>query len=78
MVYWIFYLLFSPDTWRVLMGAVLAVLLAPRIAGSEVGVAGRAMLCVMITAIGWAVTAAPARWITGMLKRGILPRDPRS
>ena len=70
-------MLFSPDTWRILMGVILAVIIVPRIASPEVSVAGRAMLCVMVTAIGWAATAAPARWITGRLKKGILPKGPR-
>lgn len=56
----------------------MAVILVPRIASPEVSVAGRAMLSVMITAIGWAATAVPARWITGWLKKAILPKGPRA
>lgn len=70
--YIVFYLLFFPDTWRILAGIVVAVLLVPKIAPADLAPAGRAMLHVMVAGIGWAVTARPARWITGRLKAIIL------
>ena len=70
--YFAFYLLFSPDTWRILAGFVAAVLIVPHIAPPDVATAGRVMLYVMVAAIGWAGTAAPARWITTSLKKWLL------
>ena len=70
--YYVFYLLFSTDTWRILMGAVLSLLATPHVAPPEMAPAGRAMLYVMVTAIGWTLSGAPARWITRALKKAIL------
>lgn len=67
-----FYVLFFPDTWRILAGILLAVALAPKIAPADLEPAGRAMLYVMLACIGWAITARPARWITARLKSAIL------
>jgi hypothetical protein len=64
-----FYILFSPDTWRLVMGFVAAVLLVPRIAPPELSTTGRIMLYVMVAAIGWAATAKPAAWVTGLVKK---------
>ena len=63
-----FYILFSPDTWRILAGILLAVLVAPGIAPPDLKPAGVAMLHVMIGCIGYAVAAKPAAWLTGRLK----------
>ncbi|MBI9083158.1 MAG: hypothetical protein JEZ11_06130 [Desulfobacterales bacterium] len=70
--YIVFYILFFPDTWRILAGIVVAVLLAPKIAPADLAPAGRAMLHVMVAGIGWTVTARPARWITVRLKAILL------
>jgi hypothetical protein len=71
-MYTIFFLLFSNDVWRIAMGLVLSVLATPYLAPPELATTGRAMLYVMVAAIGWTITAAPARWITGTLKQWIL------
>ena len=70
--YYLFYLLFSPDTWRLLMGILAAVLLAPKIYRPDMAPAARAMLYVMLTGIGWTATGWPARWICRGLKRLML------
>ena len=67
-----FYILFFPDTWRILAGAGLSVLLVPQIDAPNLSPAGRAMLYVMVSGIGWAITASPARWLTRWLKTLIL------
>jgi len=67
--YIFFYLVFSPDFWRILAGFSLAIFLTPSIAPPDLSTAGRAMLYVMLAAIGWAVTAKPGRWIAGKLKQ---------
>jgi hypothetical protein len=70
--YFVFYLLFSPDTWRLLMGFIAAVLLVPGIVPPDMKTPGRIMLYVMVLAIGWAVTGKPATWITAALRRFLL------
>ena len=68
--YLFFYLLLSPDTWRVLAGFICAVVLGPMVTqGRGLGQAGQAVVWVMIMAIGWSVTSWPAKKITGVLQR---------
>ena len=49
--YIIFYILFWPDTWRILVGLLLALMFTPLILPADMAAAGRAMLYVMVTAI---------------------------
>lgn len=70
--YIIFYILFWPDTWRILIGLLAAVLFTPHILPADMATAGRAMLYVMVTVIGWALSNKPAVWITTQLKKMIL------
>ncbi len=70
--YVVFYILFSPDTWRVLAGVALALLFTPYILPPDLSQGGRVMLYIMITAIGWALSAKPAHWMAGQLKKLIL------
>ncbi len=67
--YIIFYILFWPDTWRMLTGLLLSLLFTPHILPADMGMPGRAMLYVMVAAIGWALSGRPAGWITGRLKK---------
>ena len=66
--YILFYLVFSPDFWRIVAGFLLAVFLTPSFAPPDLSPAGRAVLYVMVAAIGWAVTAKPGKWIAGKVK----------
>ena len=75
--YYVFYALFSSDVWRIAMGFVLAVLATPHLAPPAMSLAARAMLYVMVAAIGWTITGAPARWITRSLKKAILGDEGR-
>jgi hypothetical protein len=68
-VYCFFYLLFSPDTWRVLLGLALAWLALPFLAPSDLPALSRILLLVMLTAIGWTLTAVPGRGIAGFLQK---------
>ena len=70
--YVVFYILFWPDTWRILVGLLTAMLFTPHILPEDMGTAGRAMLYVMVAAIGWSLSNKPARWITAQLKKMIL------
>lgn len=70
--YIFFYILFLPDTWRILIGLLAAIILVPAIATPKMDVLGRVVLYLMITAIGYAASSAPARGITRLLKNLIL------
>ncbi|MCG6909466.1 MAG: hypothetical protein LJE94_05000 [Deltaproteobacteria bacterium] len=70
--YIVFYTLFSPDTWRVLMGVLLALLFTPHIIPPVLSKTGVGMLYLMIAVIGWALSSKPAQWITAWLKKVIL------
>ncbi len=67
-LYFFFYVLLTPDTWRILTGTVLAVILTPRLLPVDRTGMGRYVLFIMIVVVGWAVTGAPARWLTQRLQ----------
>ena len=70
--YLFFYLLFSPDTWRILFGFVGAVVLGPLLTqGRNLSQTGEVVVWLMIMAIGWSVTAWPAKKIAGALQRAV-------
>lgn len=70
--YILFYMLFLPDSWRILMGAVFSGLLSPLIFTPEIGIPGRAVIYIMMAGIGYSATGVPARWIAGVFKKMIL------
>jgi high-affinity nickel permease len=70
--YYLFYLLFSVDSWRLAIGFLASVLLAPLLFAPDQSMVSRAMLYVMVAAIGWAASGKPARWITNGLKKVLL------
>ena len=70
--YFIFFILFHPDTWRILFGFCVSILLTPQLAPPDLATPGRLMLYVMIATIGWAVSGKPAGWITTGLKKWLL------
>jgi hypothetical protein len=70
--YFIFYILFSPDAWRILIGLFIAVLLAPYIVKPDMTALARAVVFFMVAAIGYAASGRPAGGITKILKHLIL------
>lgn len=70
--YVFFYILFWPDTWRLLIGLAAAYLLAPRLVYPDMGTWGSGMVYVMLTSIGYALSAVPARWLSDRIKKLIL------
>jgi hypothetical protein len=70
--YIFFYLLFSDDTWRIAAGFLFAVFLGPMVTqGRNLSQGGETVVWVMIMAIGWSVTAWPAKKITAALKKAL-------
>jgi hypothetical protein len=70
--YIIFYILFLPDSWQVLIGLIAAYLLSPSVVPPDGGNTARAMIFIMIAVIGYAASRVPARWISRSLIRLIL------
>ena len=70
--YAFFWLLFWPDTYRILIGLAAAMLLAPRLTPPDQGGFGLVMMHVMLACIGYAAGGKPARAISGKLKKTIL------
>jgi hypothetical protein len=70
--YIFFYLLFSDDTWRIAAGFAGAFFLGPLLTqGRNLSQGGEVMVWLMILAIGWSVTAWPAKKITAALQRAV-------
>ena len=75
-VYVLFYILFSVDIWRIVLGILVSVLLTPLLLKTnELSPAGVAMLYVMMTAIGWSVASYPARKIAFFLRKVVLKEN---
>jgi TRAP-type mannitol/chloroaromatic compound transport system permease small subunit len=70
--YFIFYILFLPDTWQILIGVAASYFLAPFAITPNTGLAGRVMLYIMIATIGYTGSRLPARGICRILKKMIL------
>jgi ABC-type uncharacterized transport system permease subunit len=68
----IFYGLFLPDLWQILIGLIAAYFLSPFVKLPEGGLVARTMLFGMIAVIGYAASRIPACWITRKLIRWIL------
>lgn len=70
--YIFFFVLFSPDSWQILIGVVCAAFLGPVIASPEMNVWGKIVLYFMIATIGYAASAVPARWFARSLRKVVL------
>jgi hypothetical protein len=66
--YFLFYFLFSEDTWRMAVGIVSAVILAPYLQRFDHTGIGRYVMFITVVVIGWAVSKAPGQWIVRQLK----------
>jgi hypothetical protein len=72
--YIFFYLLFSPDTWRILIGLTASYLLIPSVVRPGMGVGAKLVLYLMMAAIGYAASAAPGRGIAAFFRKRILKK----
>ena len=71
-LYAVFYVLFSTETWRIVLGFLLSIVFTPHILPGDLSAGGRAIVYVMVATIGYSATGHPARWITNALKKAIL------
>lgn len=70
--YILFYILFLPDSWQIVMGIAAAWILAPRAISPDSGLFGGIMMHIMIATIGYAASRPLARAVTRLLKKMIL------
>jgi hypothetical protein len=71
-----FYILFSIDTWRILIGIAVSAVLTPQFpAAQKLSAGGEVMLYIMVAGIGWAVAAYPAKKIAFALRKFVLKND---
>ncbi len=69
----IFYIIFLPDTYRVLFGLAAAWLLAPPVIASQpMTLPGKAMIWIMLVTIIYAATGSIGNKMAGWAKRFIL------
>lgn len=67
-LYIIFYLLFSPDTWRILIGLAATLIIGPRAtATSDYSPAGQVLIWLMILVLGFVLSAPVGRFISRRL-----------
>ena len=72
--YILFHLLFSPDTWRVFLGTVIAVILTPIILPVDRTGMGRYVIFIMLVVLVWALSSVPAKWIAARLQQMLTPK----
>jgi uncharacterized membrane protein len=70
--YYLFYALFLPDTWQIIIGIAASYILTPLAMHHGSGLFGRVMLYVMIATIGYTASRMPARGISRIIKKMIL------
>ena len=73
--YYLFYALFLPDTWQILIGVAASYILVPLAMPPGTGFFGRGMLYIMIATIGYAISRWPARGICRIIKKMILGKQ---
>jgi hypothetical protein len=76
--YVVFYLLFWSESWRVVLGGVLALVLAPRVVPPEMDRVPATLVWVMLATIGYCLTGYPARKIAQFWQRLILGTQKRN
>ncbi len=72
--YVLFYILFLPDTWQILIGIVFALLLKRFAVGPDMAFFSRILVLLMLAAIGYTVSRIPGKWIAAWFRRLVLGR----
>jgi hypothetical protein len=70
--YILFYILFLPDTWQILIGVTASYILTPLAMTTKTGMFGRVVLYIMVATIGYTASRLPARGISRVIKKLIL------
>ena len=71
--YLFFYLLFTPETWRVLLALLFSLVSATFVIQVRpLGTGGQIVLGLMLMGIGWTLMERPGRWIAAFLRKRIV------
>jgi hypothetical protein len=71
--YIFFYILFSIDTWRILIGVSISAIFTPQLLKSnKLFMSGEVMLYIMLAAMGWAIASYPATKIALFIRKKLL------
>lgn len=72
--YIIFYVLFFPDTYRIIIGLLVAWLMTPYVVGTRpMTQAGEFVVWIMVATIGYAISARLGDMISERIKNLVLP-----
>jgi hypothetical protein len=76
LLYVLFYLIFSPDTWRILIGLLSALYIGPRATeGGDYPPVGQAVIWLMILVIFYVLSAPAGKFISKRLTSLIRTRN---
>ncbi len=70
--YIVFYILFLPDSWRILIGIIFSAFLTPLAVTPEMGISAKVLIYIMMATIGYGASGIPGRWISAAFKKLIL------
>ncbi|MGM0453153.1 MAG: hypothetical protein ACQERN_08300 [Thermodesulfobacteriota bacterium] len=70
--YILFYILFLPDSWRILIGVIFSVAATPYVVEHGMDAGAQGMLYVMMVAIGYAASGFAGRRISAFFKKLVL------
>lgn len=70
--YIVFYILFLPDTYQILIGIITAVFLAPLLLKPDMTLPATILIYIMVGTIGYAASRIPGKWISELFKKLIL------
>ncbi len=70
--YIVFYILFLPDSWQVLMGLGLAWFAKRYATTPEMSGFSKIIIFIMLLTIGYTITRKPAFWVTRKLKKRVI------
>lgn len=63
-----FHILLSDDTWRIVIGVTLAVILGPHLQPLDRTGMGIYVMFIAAVVVGWAVSKVPSQWIVRKLR----------
>ncbi len=70
--YVFFYILFSQDTWRIVIGVIFSALFGSYTYEPDLDFAAKALIHIMVAGIGFAAAGIPARYISRFFKKLVL------
>jgi hypothetical protein len=75
--YMVFYVLFLPDSWQILVGILASLFIAPVIIPPDYGPGARIMVYFMLAVIGYAASRPLGKGISNLLKKWIIGNQKR-